>query len=104
MSKSCQVADYENNRILCGNINITYTSEKKLRDENFKHFNCCYSQFITPVNSSKLAKLMGNYPFLNFNLKNKLGQGLYDTGSMIRLTNKEWVNQGLRETEILLYQ
>ena len=104
MSKSCQVADYKNNSILCANINITYTSEKKLRDENFKHFNCSYSQCITPVNSSKLVKLMGNYPFLNFNLKNKLGQGLYDTGSMIRLTNKEWVNQGLRETEILLYQ
>ena len=101
MSKSCQVADYENNKILCGNTSITYTSEKKLRDENFKHFN---SQCVTPVNSWKLAKLMGNYPFLNFNLKNKLGQGLYDTGSMIRLTNKEWVNQGLRETEILLYQ
>ena len=47
---------------------------------------------------------MGNYPFLNFNLKSKLGQGLYDTGSMILLTNKEWVNQELSETEILLYQ
>ena len=64
-SKSCQVADYENNRILCDNKNITYTSENKLRDEHFKHVNCCYNQCITPVNSLKLTKLVGNYPFLN---------------------------------------
>lgn len=64
-SKSCQVADYENNRILCDNINITYTSENKLRDEHFKHVNCCYNQCITPVNSLKLTKLVGNYSFLN---------------------------------------
>ena len=43
---------------------------------------------------------MGNRPVLNYTLKNKSYQDLWDTRSMISLINNVWLNQEFPETEI----
>ena len=66
--KFCQVAEYKNYRAPC---DIIHTLKNQVRDEIFRHINCCYNQCITPVNSLKLAKFVGNCPVLNYTLNNK---------------------------------
>ena len=73
-----------------------HTLQNQIRDERL----CCYNQCITPLNSLKLAKLVANRPVLNYTLNKKSYQGLWDTGSMISLINKEWLNQEFPETKI----
>ena len=96
-SKSCQKSDYHNHKTLCDHI---HNLDEQIRNDKFKNFSCCYNQCITPGNSLKLAKLVGNRPVLNYTLNNKLCQGLWDTGSMISLINNKWLSEEFPDTEI----
>ena len=41
---------------------------------------------------SKLVKLVGNRPLVNYSLNDKMFEGLWDTGSMISLISKTWLD------------
>lgn len=76
---------------------VTFACDNcEIRDEKFRHFN----QYITPMNSLKLAKLVLNCPVLNCTLNNKSYLGLLDTEGMKSLIKKECLYQEFPKTEI----
>ena len=48
----------------------------------------------------RLVKLVGERPLVNIHLNGKKIQGLWDTGAMISLMNKEFLNENFPEVEV----
>ena len=48
----------------------------------------------------KLVKLIAHKPMINFTLKNKNFEGLWDTGSMISLVNLDWLKTQFNNIQI----
>ena len=63
-----------------------------MRERNFADFGCFYAQALSPHKHSKLVKLVGNRPLVNYSLNDKMFEGLWDTGSMISLISKTWLD------------
>ena len=89
-SKVCQRKHFGEHRIYCDAITALESIERQNR---MKDFDC---SFETPMNSKqrrKLIRLVGEKPIINFNLNGVPCQGLFDTGSMICLLNRDWFNE-----------
>ena len=63
-----------------------------MRERNLADFDCSYAQALPPHKHSKLVKLVANRPLVNYSLNDKMFGGLWDTGSMISLISKTWLD------------
>ena len=79
--------DSDNHKTFCENI---VALERLEKNEKFSNIEISYDIPLKPNQQMKLVKLIAHKPMINFTLKNKNFERLWDTGSMISLVNLDW--------------
>ena len=87
-SKECQLKHYSVHKLLCSSI--TELSQLE-RDKTFKDYSCSYESTMNAQQKRKLVKLIGEKPLIQFSLDGSQFTGLWDTGSMVSLFNRDWL-------------
>ena len=64
------------------------------------NFDISYDSPLKPNQQMKLVKLIGHEPMINFSLKDKKFEALWDTGSMISLVNVDWLKTEFHDIQI----
>ena len=88
-SKECQVSHRPHHQVYCHAISSLMKIE---RDKIYKDKSVRQKQVDYKM-SRKLAKLVGEKPKLECYLDHKKVQMLWDTGSMVSLVDREWLNK-----------
>ena len=96
-SKECQREHYSVHKCLCTAIS---SLEELERQKQFRNFDCSYETTMTPRQHQKLVKLIGDKPLIEFTLEGKLFKGLYDTGSMVSLVDRNWLVENFSDHPI----
>ena len=88
-SKVCQISHHEHHRKCCSAI----VDLKKLETEKmYRDLTVCQKRLDWKM-ESKLVKLVGEKPILTCLLDGKECDGLWDTGSMVSLVGRKWLQQ-----------
>ena len=96
-SKECQYVDFNLHRDICNYISQLESIEQ---EKKFKSFNCSFKTPTSEKDRMKLIKLVGRRPLIKFTLNSKEFQGLFDSGSMISLVSKSWLDFEFPDTKI----
>ena len=90
-SLTCQKGHWSNHKAIC--LAIQDLEAKQLKSIGiFDHF--------SSKQKSKVVKLVGNKCLIRCSLENKLTDCLWDTGAMVSLLSKNWIQKNLPEVEI----
>ena len=89
--------DSDNHKTFCEN---TVALERLEKNETFSNIEISYDIPLKPNQQMKLVKLIAHKPMINFTLKNKNFEGLWDTGSMISLVNLDWLKTQFNNIQI----
>ena len=92
-SKECQVADWEEHKVLCSAID-TLTRQKM--DSNPTMFR----SHLSPTNHKKLIKLVGEKCLVRCNISGIPSRSLWDTGAMVSAVSKKWLRKHFRDMPI----
>ena len=96
-SKGCQREHWAHHSVYCGAIRQLEQIEK---DKFYQNKTVRQNQINSKVRL-RMLKLVGNKPKIKCRLDGKSVNMLWDTGSMVSLVDKQWVNQNFADKEIL---
>ena len=97
-SKKCQIHHYKGHKTLCKAISQL---EKIQREKRGKFQGVSDNAALSPKQKAHLIKLVGSKPVLNFKINDRTLTGLWDTGSMISLIDKSWVELYAKDIPII---
>ena len=89
-SKECQAKAYGDHKVLC---NAIADLEKVEQDRKFRDFTVSNKEPIPARLKKSLVKLVGERPLIKCMLNNRHCLGLWDTGSMVSLVSKNWLEK-----------
>ena len=92
-SKTCQQKCWESHKILCESI-------QQLSKEIVDSKPTMFLSHITPANRNKLVKLIGEKCELDVELSDIKTRVLWDTGSMVSIVDRSWLNENLPNESI----
>ena len=92
-SKTCQRKCWESHKILCEFI-------QQLSKEIVNSKPTMFLSHITPANRNKLVKLIGEKCELDVELSDIKTRVLWDTGSMVSIVDRNWLNENLPNESI----
>ena len=96
-SKKCQRETWDEHKKICGAI---VELERMQKEERYRNKTVHQNQVNRRI-QLKMVKLVGSKPKIGCFINGKLTKLLWDTGSMVSLVDREWVEKNVPGSEIL---